>query len=150
MEASLWNLACFIKKDDQMSRVDYHCISNDPKHDTCLWPSTFNAVIVELLARYPNTHHFEVTTDTSKKEFKMCLVFQRVATIANSLQKTFKLCTFGLEHRKYLYNSVGSLWVNKYSGKCVATLNGNAKDLETFARTMNTFHGKHLRVLIVQ
>ena len=72
----------------------------------------------------------------------MCLVFQRVATIANSLQKTFKLCTFGLEHRKYLYNSVGSLWVNKYSGKCVATLNGKATDLDTFARTMNTLHGK--------
>ena len=66
----LQNLACFIKKDDQVARVDYHCISNDPKHDTCLWPSTFNAVIVELLARYPNTQHLELTTDTSKKVFK--------------------------------------------------------------------------------
>ena len=95
-EASLLNLVCFVKTNDQVSRVDYHCISNDPKHDTCLWPETLKAVAVGLLAKYPNIKHFEITTDTSKKEFKSVSVFQRVATIANLLQKTFMLCTLAL------------------------------------------------------
>ena len=74
--------------------------------------NTLKAVIAELLAKYPNTKHFEVATDTSKNEFKSVSVFQRVAAIANSLQKTFLLCYFGPEYVKYLCDSAGCLWVN--------------------------------------
>ena len=65
-----------------------------------------------------------------------------MATIANLLQKTFVLCTFGPEHGKYLYDSAGSLWVNQYSRKCVKTLEGKATDLKVVAKTMNIYYGK--------
>ena len=35
-DASLLNLNCFIRVDDNPVRLDYHCISDDPKHDSCL------------------------------------------------------------------------------------------------------------------
>ena len=104
--------------------------------------NTLKAVIFELLAKSPNNKHFELTTDTSENDFKSVSVFQRVAAIANSLQKTFLLCYFGPEYVKYLCDSAGCLWVNKYSGKCVTTLDGKATDLDIVARTMNTLNGK--------
>ena len=64
------NLICFARKKNEVARIDYHCISDDPKHDTRLWPKTLRAVVVQLLEKNPETVHFEVTTDTSKKEFK--------------------------------------------------------------------------------
>ena len=65
---SLLNVSCFIRLQEQIIRFDYHCISDDPKHVTCLWRSSLRQVIDHILALHPEVTHFEVTTDTSKRE----------------------------------------------------------------------------------
>ena len=141
-EVSLLNLCCFLRLENKVIRVDYHCISDDPKHDTCLWPASLKMVTLDLLKRHPNTEHFEITTDTSRKEFKSVSVFQRIAQISKEIKKSFMICTFGPDHGKFLYDSAGSDWVDWYNRSCVGTLTTDANDLKKVAVFMNKVHGK--------
>ena len=106
---SLLNINTFFREGSLILRVDYHCISEDPKHDTNLWPASLNQVIQRILKKRPHVSHFEVTTDTSKKEFKAVSVFKRVADIAVATNKTFMISTFGPQHGKFLYDAAGSV-----------------------------------------
>ena len=104
---SLLNLETFFTVGSVPQRVDYHCISDDPKHDTSLWPASLTQVVRRIIKELPRVSHFEITTDTSKKEFKAASVFKRVADLAASVKKTFLLSTFGPQHGKFLYDSAG-------------------------------------------
>ena len=90
-----------------------------------------------LITKNPNIRHFEITTDTSKKEFKSVSVFQRIACMSVKLNKTFMLCTFGSQHGKFLYDSAGSQWINHYSSKCVGSLGVKASNLSEVTEFMN-------------
>ena len=108
---SLLNIPCFIRQQGQIIRLDYHCISEDPKHDTCLWPTSLRQVVDHIITAYPRVIHFEVTTDTSKKEFKSVAVFKRILdNIVNPLKISVSLCNFGPQHGKFLYDGSGRTW----------------------------------------
>ena len=135
---SLLNLPCFISDSDIVKRFDFHCISDDPKHDTSLWPRCLRQVIDCILADYPGTKHFEITTDTSKKEFNSVGLFKRVMDqIVLPLKKTVSLCNFGPEHGKSLCDGSGRSWVDRYTRKCVAELELDADDLLKVVNYMN-------------
>ena len=85
--------------------------------------------------------HIELTTDTSKKEFKSVSVFKRISTISRELKISYMICTFGPQHGKFLYDSSGSDWVNFYNSDCVGTLGDEAFNLEKVAMFMNQEHG---------
>ena len=121
--------------------IRYHCISEDPKHDTTLWPTSLTQVVGRILKERPSIRHFEVTTDTSKKEFKAISVFKRIAELASSSGKTFMLSTFGPQHGKFLYDAAGSVWESNYTKKCVALLDVKADDLKEVVVCMNNLIG---------
>ena len=140
---SLLNLPCFVRQGSKPIRIDYHCVSDDPKHDSSLWPPSFRQVVDNLLATYPAIEHFEVTTDTSRKEFKSVPVFQRIAeTVVIPLQKSVSLCNFGPQHGKHLSDGMGRVFEDRYNGKCVAALGIEADDLLKVAEYMNRKFGK--------
>ena len=85
---SLLNVITLFREGNVPQRVDYHCISDDPKHDTSLWPASLTDVVQRILKERPHVSHFEITTDTSKKEFKSVSVFKRVATLVAKIKKT--------------------------------------------------------------
>ena len=105
---SLLNVPCFVQSGGKVNRLDYHCISDDPKHDTSLWPASLRQITSDILEKYPNTKHFDITTDTSKIEFKSVGVFKRVLdNIVIPLNKSVSLCNFGPQHGKFLYDGIG-------------------------------------------
>ena len=57
-------------------------------------------------------------------------------------QKTVSLCNFGPQHGKSLCDGSGRVWVERYSGKCVAELEVDADDLLKVTRYMNDKFGK--------
>ena len=138
---SLLNIITFFRVGSVPQRVDYHCISDDPKHDTSLQPSSLNDVVTSILKERPRVCHFEITTDTSKKEFKSVSVFKRVANIAAKVQKTFMLSTFGSQHGKFLYDPAGFVWEKGYKKKFVAMLGVEADNLVKVAVCMNDIMG---------
>ena len=136
-DASLLNLNCFIRVTDHPIRLDYHCISDDPKHDSCLWPPSLLRVAQDMLAKFPRTKHIEITTDTSKKEFKSVSVFKRVTDISIKLKRSFMVCTFGPGHGKFLYDGSGRVWEDYYAKNCVGRLGVGADNLKKVAVFMN-------------
>ena len=93
-----------------------------------------------ILLDYPDICHFEITTDTSKKEFKAVSVFKRIADIAAKVKKSFMISTFGPQHGKFLYDSAGHVWERKYKQTCVALLGVDADNLRKVVDCMNTIH----------
>ena len=55
-----------------------HYISDDPKHDTCLFPRSMLDFAKWQLERQPGLKVLILCTDTSKKEFKSVPVLQRL------------------------------------------------------------------------
>ena len=90
-----------------------------------------------MLAKFPRTKHIEITTDTSKKEFKSVAVFKRVTDISVRLKKSFMVCTFGPQHGKFLYDGSGRVWEDHYAKNCVGKLGIGADDLKQVAVFMN-------------
>ena len=139
-DISLLNLPCYVRQGAQIIRFDYHCISDDPKYDTCLWPSSLRQVVNDILCKFPTTVHFEVTTATSKREFKSVAVFKRIFDhIVLPLKKTVSLCNFGPYHGKFLYDGSGRIWSDRYAPKCVGELGIDANDLEKVAPLANPY-----------
>jgi len=137
-DASLLNFCTFIKPADEVLRFDYHAISNDPKHDSCLSPKSFEQVFSLLQKRQPTIRHFEVTTDTSAKEFKAVSVFKRMGDISNKLQVSILMSTFGPQHGKFLIDPAGKDWTNEYDKDVVGDLPGiDSQDLYKVAEYMN-------------
>ena len=57
MPSSLLNINTFFCEDSVPLRVDYHCISDDPKHDTSLWPASLTDVVQRILKERPHVRH---------------------------------------------------------------------------------------------
>ena len=136
---SLLNAPTFLRKKGGPIRIDYHCISDDPKHDTSLWPNSLLQIVRHIKLNNPQVCHFEITTDTSKKEFKSVAVFKRVLdSIVLPLNVSVSLCNFGPQHGKFLYDGCGRVWAERYKGRCVAELGIYADDLLRVVDYMNT------------
>ena len=112
MLLSARNLCYFQRLDNTVTRLEYYCISDDPKHDTYLWPASFKLVILDLLRKCILTVHFESTTDASKKEFKSVSAFQRIAQISKVINKSFLISSVGSQHVKFPYDGSGSTWID--------------------------------------
>ena len=125
-----------------VTRLDYDYFPDDPKQDTCLWPASLKLVTLDLLRRYPITMHFEITKDTSKKEFKSVSAFQRFGQISKEINKSFLLSSVGPLLVKFLYDGSGSIQIDWNNSDFLMNWTTDASDLKKVAAYMNTVHGK--------
>jgi hypothetical protein len=136
-DASLMNTCCFLVPNNSVIRIDCHNISNDSKHDTCLSPKNFELIIADLLSRYPQIKHIEITTDTAPKEYKAVSVFVRVGKLSVKFKISILMSTFGSGHGKFIHDPSGKIWLNEYNKNCVGNLGPKAANLENTADYMN-------------
>ena len=141
-EASLLNCCAFLNQDQKIIRIDLHCISDDPKKDTCLAPKSIEQIISTLLKKYPSIKHFDLTTDTTSKEFKAVSVFFRIAKIVKKYKVSILMATFGPGHGKFLIDPSGKIWRCEYDRNCVGKIGVKAANMSEVANYFNTFFSK--------
>ena len=62
---------------------------------------------MEMKNKYSNLRHFEISTDTTSKEFKAISIFYRVCRISQRQNVSIVMSNFGPGHGKFLVDPAG-------------------------------------------